>query len=146
MRAAYILLASDTRLRDGEMLLDRPGSIAADLSRLAHDLGGEPADQGIATTQVLATEAEAIGSQYVLAGSRLGGRVIAKRVLEQLPGAHVTFFKADDAEPAQAWRGFQRRLDELGQSGQYDYALVRRGAEQTFDLISRALSGRLRCH
>jgi len=146
MRAAYLLLAADNRLREGELLLGRPGSIAADLARLAHDLEEQPTDQGFASVHLLESAAEAIGSQYVLAGSRLGGRVITKRIQEQLPGARATFFRGDDGDEAPTWRAFQHRLDELGRSGQYDYVLVRHGAAQTFGLMAQALSGRLRCH
>jgi heme oxygenase len=145
MQTAYLLLAADSRFREGEILVGRRGSIAADLQRLAYDLEDEPPCQSFVNPQPLATQAGAIGSQYVLAGSRLGSRVIVKRMMARLPAARATFFKGDDGDEVLPWRAFQRRLDDLGRSGQYDYAEVRRGAEQTFDLIAQALSGRLRC-
>jgi heme oxygenase len=141
MRAAYVLLAADSRFREAEMLLGRSGSITADLRRLAYDLEGEPAEPSLMNAQPLATEAQALGSQYVLAGSRLGSRVIVKQVMARLPAARATFFKGGDGDEILTWRAFQRRLDELGRSGQYDYVQVRQGAEQTFDVIAQALSG-----
>jgi len=145
MQTGYMLLAADTCVYDGERLLNRPGSIAADLMRLAHDLESEPADASLAAEHLLVTETDAIGAQYVLAGSRLGGRVIVKTIMAKLPGARVSFFTGDDGDEAQTWCAFQRQLDELGRSGQHDYALVLRGAARTFALIAQALSGCLQC-
>jgi heme oxygenase (biliverdin-IX-beta and delta-forming) len=49
---------------------------------------------------------------YVVEGSRLGGRVIARRLRQTLPdaAAALAYFELGDADPA-CWRRFQQRLE-----------------------------------
>ena len=60
---------------------------------------------------VLATEAAALGSLYVLDGSRLGGRLIARHVAETLglrPGEGLSYYGCHEAG---SWRAFCDRLN-----------------------------------
>ncbi|MCW0393336.1 biliverdin-producing heme oxygenase [Xanthomonas sacchari] len=52
------------------------------------------------------------GMLYVVEGSRLGGRVIARHLRQTLPGAApaLSYFELGHADPA-AWRHFQQRLE-----------------------------------
>ncbi|MCC4596127.1 biliverdin-producing heme oxygenase [Xanthomonas campestris pv. phormiicola] len=53
------------------------------------------------------------GMLYVVEGSRLGGRVIARQLRQTLPGVApaLAYFELGDADPA-SWRRFQQRLEQ----------------------------------
>ncbi|HZF76324.1 MAG TPA: biliverdin-producing heme oxygenase [Acetobacteraceae bacterium] len=79
------------------------------------------------------TGAEALGALYVLEGSRLGGRVLLRRVEDKMPGLAATAFLAGaDAVPG-AWRALRGALDGFGEhAGPEAVAAVLRGADATF--------------
>ncbi|WP_045728780.1 biliverdin-producing heme oxygenase [Xanthomonas sp. GPE 39] len=54
------------------------------------------------------------GMLYVVEGSRLGGRVIARQLRQRLPSvaSAVHYFELGDADP-DAWRHFQQRLEHV---------------------------------
>ncbi|MCI2244552.1 biliverdin-producing heme oxygenase [Xanthomonas sp. PPL568] len=60
----------------------------------------------------VSAEAQRWGMLYVVEGSRLGGRVIARQLRQTLPAAApaLSYFELGHADPA-AWRHFQQRLE-----------------------------------
>jgi heme oxygenase len=102
--------------------------LVADLAAL-----GQPAPAVLAAPAL--DEAAAWGSQYVLEGSRLGGRVLAGRIRAGAPCAYLSAFL--DGE---AWRTFQEALEtaaEDGGDGWISDALV--GARAAFGLFEAAV-------
>jgi heme oxygenase len=83
-----------------------------------------------------------MGALYVLAGSALGGRVIARRARALLgPDLPVAFFdSAGRLDSQQHWRALQASLDAFGDTaGATSREQSVAAARQTF----RALTGRL---
>lgn len=88
------------------------------------------AEEAAAPAPLLPAE-EALGALYVLEGSRLGGRVLMRRVQDAMPGLAATLFLAD-AVPG-AWRALRTALDAFGErAGPEATAAVLRGADTTF--------------
>ncbi len=89
-------------------------------------------------------EPEIWGALYAVEGSRLGNRVILRRVMECGSGAErrATQFLAHGLEDRTAWRGFLARLEALQYCGEaFELAVL--GAERVFqtylDLAGRHL-------
>ena len=75
---------------------------------------------------------EILGALYVLEGSRLGSRVLRKRVAPGLP----THF-LDDSEPPLAWRDLLRRIEGLSPM---DLDRSSKAASAVFDIFLKAAS------
>lgn len=91
---------------------------------------------------VLGSPAPALGTLYVLAGSALGGQVIARRARASLgDGLPVAFFSsAGRPGPQHSWRALQAALDAFGTTaGADERDETVKAARQTF----QALTGRL---
>ncbi len=91
----------------------RAGLLDDDLARLARPVAADLA--GPEPGRLLSIE-DALGTLYVLAGSALGGRLIARRARdrlgEALPVAFFTGLGRPDLGPA--WRGLTATLDGFG--------------------------------
>ncbi len=116
----------------------RAAWIDEDLAHLGRDVQGSPSEL---TPPVLGSLAQALGCLYVLEGSALGGRVIARlarRALgEDLP---VAFFSsAGRTDLGADWRALQSALDAFGTEHPPVRGAVVAAAEHTF----RALTTRL---
>jgi heme oxygenase (biliverdin-IX-beta and delta-forming) len=74
------------------------------------------------------------GALYALEGSRLGNRIILRRVMERgtQDERRATQFLADGLEDPSAWGNFAARLDDLQFSGEA-FELAALGAEQVFE-------------
>lgn len=129
--------------------LDPPVDVAA--RRRVHLLEGDlarlsppsvPARTPTAPEPVLDGLADALGCLYVLEGSRLGGRVVARtarlRLGADLP---VAFFAGPrDGDPKADWRALLATLDGFGRSrGEAVCAQVVAAAERTFGSLQRRL-------
>jgi len=91
----------------------RAGLLDEDLRQLGVPAPPGPARPGVVS---LPTLAHGLGCLYVLEGSALGGRIIARRACAAL-GADlpVAFFSsAGRADPGAGWRAFQSSLDAYG--------------------------------
>ena len=109
------------------------------LARLADDLrhlGLSPPALPPPALPALATEAAALGSMYVVEGSTLGGRLIARHVADTLqlrPDAGLSYYHGHGAGSGRAWQTFCTRLN----------ARVRPGAGS--DAALAAALGTFRC-
>ncbi|PAX08143.1 biliverdin-producing heme oxygenase [Sphingomonas lenta] len=109
------------------------GLLAGDLERI----GAEPVAADAAGL-ALATRAEALGSMYVLEGSTLGGKLIARRVRDVLgfePGYHDPY----GARTGAMWRVFQARLAADVEAHEEDEAVD--AARRTFRHLRERLAG-----
>jgi heme oxygenase len=90
----------------------------------------------IAMLPLLATEAEVVGALYVLEGSDLGGRVIAKRLAESrglTPDTGGRFYGGHDAESTRArWLRFCALLQRMSDGDGLAADAMVRGATMTF--------------
>ncbi|MGE0744700.1 MAG: biliverdin-producing heme oxygenase [Rhodospirillales bacterium] len=86
----------------------------------------------------LDTTARALGSLYVLEGSRLGGAVVARN-LAAVMGARdrSAYFDADRGETARLWREYLVRLEGFATPG--NAAEIVAAAGDTFDRLHRWL-------
>jgi heme oxygenase len=91
----------------------RVGLIDEDLRRLG--LAGAPCAR-MAGVPALGSLARGLGCLYVLEGSALGGRIVARRAREALgEDLPVAFFSSRGGEQLAAdWRALQRSLDAFG--------------------------------
>lgn len=80
------------------------------------------------------------GMLYVLEGSQLGGRIIARALRQRLPGCEraLGYFEAGVHDPAE-WRRFQQRLDRVLVAEQQRHAAIQ-GAHAMFALFERYLA------
>lgn len=69
------------------------------------------------------------GATYVIEGSRLGGRVLARRVAEANPSAPLRYLSHGSATPL--WPSFLQKLEQQGSA--CDWFEVLSGANATFD-------------
>jgi heme oxygenase len=129
-------------LRDHKALALVDGSR---LSALAEDLawfGMPPVRSGVAVP-VLGSAAAAIGALYVVEGSGLGGRVIARHVQASLgvaPGRGGSFYGGLSADAARArWRAFCGVLAEPGGGGD-DGEAIAGAARATFRCLGSLMS------
>ena len=75
-----------------------------------------------------------LGCVYVLEGSTLGGRMIARHLAQHLgvvPGQGASFFSSYGDELMPRWRSFQQRLAELANSATPEDRIID-GARATF--------------
>lgn len=82
----------------------------------------------------LSDSASCWGVAYVLEGSRLGGRVLARRVRQANPTAPVRYLEHGDV--ARLWPAFVARLEQDAASCTWEPMLV--AAEKTFALFAEA--------
>lgn len=88
----------------------------------------------------LAADPEAaLGSAYVLEGSTLGGRLIARALVDApwRPPNGLRYFEPYGAEAGPRWRAFKAALDETPQR---DWPRVVAGADATFTLLADRLA------
>ena len=127
----------------------RPGfaAIVADRARLLHlradllALGLAPAEVDALPTcpeaaALAGTDAGAWGSLYVMEGSTLGGKMIARALAEApwLPPGGLTYFDARGAQTGRLWRALGQALDAAAPTAAGREALVR-GAADAFDVV-----------
>jgi heme oxygenase len=76
-----------------------------------------------------------LGAWYVLEGSALGGRVIARRIRDSLGDAAgaLSYFSGEGHGTAARWQRFQSFANRLERCGAVGYDEVLRGAERTYD-------------
>ena len=113
------------------------------LPRLAHDLGrlglspGEIAALPVCTAAASLTQSfeGAWGSLYVMEGSTLGGRVIARALAdaEWLPEGGLSYFDAHGAETGRRWRDLAAMMEESVAPDAWP--AVAAGAARTFALL-----------
>lgn len=97
-------------------------------------------DAAVEPNQLRGGREEKVGAAYVAAGSVLGGRVIAARLVAGGFGDFPrSFFNSHDLELGQIWREFKTALDAFGESGA-DSGRVIAGALAAFSLIRAILN------
>ncbi|HCC63345.1 MAG TPA: hypothetical protein DEQ55_19620 [Pseudomonas sp.] len=69
------------------------------------------------------------GAAYVIEGSRLGGRVLSRRVAEANPSAPLRYLNHGSATPL--WPSFLQKLEQQGSA--CDWSEVLTGANDTFE-------------
>lgn len=111
--------------RDGKSAL-----IRADL-RAAGD--SAPVPQCPDAPRPLAADAYALGVAYVVEGSQLGGRFLAKRLEAADPPLPLRYLRGYGDEVGSLWKGFLQHLDVAAQ-GQETQAL--KGARDAFDSLA----------
>lgn len=82
------------------------------------------------------TEAGAWGSLYVMEGSTLGGKMIARALAGApwLPPAGLTYFDARGADTGRLWRALGQALDAAAPTAAQREALAH-GAAEAFDVV-----------
>jgi heme oxygenase len=144
MHGAYCGLRRELgRLSDNAMV-EAEGEAATRVDRLRKDLRafGVVAAPLPATPFTLEDSDEALGCEYVMRGSALGGLVILKRAIANL---NVTeqqggqFFYGDGQATKAIWSAFTDRLSHRAAQGPEADRIVR-GAIKTFELFEGALS------
>lgn len=112
-------------------------AIAADLA--ANGLAAPPCDLALAVPLGLDT---ALGALYILEGSSLGGRVIARHLRrylgDPLPGEH--FFQFHEDHAAADWKAFGLALEGLAAAGLIDPEAVIAAARGVFTTIYETLA------
>ena len=129
-------LASIDGLRDVLPDLDarlvKSGWLREDLDRL----GGQPeVPPSHAPTWSVA---EALGALYVIEGSTLGGRIIAReldRSASVTPEAGGRFYSSYGDERGARWTAFKGALDAYGEANPEAVETVVRSAADTFDVL-----------
>ena len=121
----------------------RPGALAADLAALGRPA---PAPAPEAALPGLAEGMAALGCLYVMEGSSLGGRVIARRLVESLgvtPGQGGRFFGGEGADTARArWRVLCDLLEEVGAAASPEgRARLLHGATEGFTRLGDWMAG-----
>lgn len=114
---------------------------SAILARDLADLGVEPEGVGVQLPPM--SRGEALGVLYVLEGSTLGGRVIAREMMAAgQPTTGLSFFDAYGAATGARWRAFTAVLEaeiERGRPGLQDDVV--RGAITGFGVVEAWLCG-----
>lgn len=83
-----------------------------------------------------------LGCLYVLEGSMLGAKVVRHKVAQMLGprgGAGLAYLSAYDADGADHWRGFSRRMDAVPRDQEVCRTIVE-GARATFEGIGRIVA------
>ncbi|BFM07327.1 biliverdin-producing heme oxygenase [Halioxenophilus aromaticivorans] len=81
-----------------------------------------------------------VGGLYVLLGSAIGGKIIAKRLQQHAwvdADKHLNFFKFEHHDIAREWNSFKVSLDEHIEVHRADLATVTAGAKMTFGLFAQ---------
>lgn len=88
--------------------------------------------------------AHAFGALYVVEGSRLGGRVLARRIARDAPGVDAgayRFLASDGADVGALWRSLRAALaDYAGRGGALAEDALVAGASETFACFDRQLA------
>lgn len=80
-----------------------------------------------------AADAYALGVAYVVEGSQLGGRFLAKRLEDAVPPLPLRYLRGYGDDTGPLWKGFLAHLDSAAR-GQEAQAL--RGAQDAFDSLT----------
>jgi len=83
----------------------------------------------------IVTQAEAVGALYVIEGSTLGGRIIAKQVRTALgftPTYGARYFTGYGAKTGAYWQRFSHAVNAFGNGDQQDWLPIINGAVMTF--------------
>jgi len=115
--------------------------LADDLRTLGAD--ERPRGSGDTALPQLGSFEEAFGALYVLEGSRLGGRVLARQIGRSTGAAEVDafrFFASDGADVGELWTDLRAALGRYAAGGDAERqdALIR-GASETFSCFDREL-------
>jgi heme oxygenase len=106
------------------------------LAALAEDLRalGTRPNRNLAHPASFVREPEIRGALYAIEGSRLGNRIILRRVMEcgSEDDRRATQFLGDRLEDRTAWGGFVAQLDDLQYCGE-SFELAVLGAERVFE-------------
>lgn len=88
-----------------------------------------------------AADAYALGVAYVVEGSQLGGRFLAKRLQDAAPALPLRYLRGYGAQVGPLWKGFLLHLDSAaGAQGREAAAL--QGARDAFDSLTDWLRSR----
>ncbi|GLK90284.1 biliverdin-producing heme oxygenase [Pseudomonas turukhanskensis] len=79
------------------------------------------------------------GALYVLEGSRLGGKLLARQLQAAQPGAPMRYL--DHAADQSLWPRFLQRLESQAQGS--DEGELKRGVEEAFGVFIRAAQGQM---
>ncbi len=118
----------------------RAGLLADDLRHL----GGTTEGLERPALPTLATPAAALGSMYVVEGSTLGGRLIARHVAATLalrPGGGLSYHTGHGAGSGAMWRAFCARLNASLPPGSGTETEAVAAAVATFACLGRCLAG-----
>ena len=103
------------------------------LARDLETLGVDPAGRAPANAPELACAVEAMGFQYVLEGSTLGGQIIRREAEQRgLSLEGLTFFDVYGAETGRRWRAFREALEQWCAA---DPDAAARGARRGFEAV-----------
>lgn len=144
LRASYRVLSSlDSAL--GRLvqrpMAERCAQLAADLQLLGQPAPLDRELHGAASTWHPADVAEAMGSAYVVEGSRLGGLVLAKVVERQLGSSATNYLRGKGPLTKDLWRDFMRELDAWGeQASPAERQRAAEGAIATFSAYTRCFA------
>lgn len=121
---------------DFHMRLFRTKALRADLAALGRDTSSSRGKYPFFLRQ----KSEALGAMYVVEGSTLGGRVIAKRLTDlDIPSSALCFYSSYGAETGAMWMRFKTYLDDHSdQSTQFFNEAVSK-AKLTFQAIGKHL-------
>ncbi|MDQ8034811.1 MAG: biliverdin-producing heme oxygenase [Bordetella sp.] len=98
--------------------------------------GATPTDALCATLPALdAPDAYALGVAYVIEGSQLGGRFLARQLAERMPGHPLHYLNGYGADLGPLWKGFLQYLDTQVQSPTEREQAVA-GARDAFDTLT----------
>ena len=87
-------------------------------------------------------DAERLGAYYVVAGSRLGAQVLARRQAESaFPDVRAAGRYLNAPEGLEIWRGFLYRCVEMNPMSEPDTRAILAGAHSAFDVFQNAFSG-----
>ena len=116
----------------------RLAQLEADLRILGLMPGAEAG--GFVPCWIPQTEPEAFGALYVMEGSTLGGKLIAKalRKAADWPLRGQSYFDPYGPQTGAMWASFQ---DELARIGRSDAEAVIHGANQTFMVLESTFTG-----
>jgi heme oxygenase len=85
---------------------------------------------------------QALGCLYVMEGSTLGGRFIARRLHEHLgltPASGAAFFHGYGEETGSRWKAFQQALVRYSAATENEFAVIG-AAEETFSKFEKWLN------
>lgn len=114
--------------------------LQTDLTRLGSDTATLSSPHSIWLPK---SSAEAMGALYVMEGSTLGGKVIAKalRRLSEWPLRGKSYFDPYESETGAMWAAFQLQLAGVPE---HEWDAVVNGANQTFGMLDAAMTNEVR--
>ncbi|WP_207482077.1 biliverdin-producing heme oxygenase [Arenibaculum pallidiluteum] len=116
--------------------------LAADLVQLGAAAGSLAALPDCPALPLIDGPARAMGSLYVMEGSTLGGRIVARHVEKALclsDGRGYTYFSSHGPAVGAMWRRFLDRLAAFSSPDRDDQVVA--AAQETFDSMERWLCG-----